>query len=566
MMLSSRNSLKPALLCVALAAIIAAATNSFVSAFSVSATSRSASSAMKLKPATVESAESSTSGTTFPKASDTKAEEVARRYFDGVNKKDPVQLRSCFGESATIRDVCGLDSTVRTVDSEILVERCMEFVAAHPDCLVQFHYGPSEQRENDGNEGKDGTWVVAHWYENGHWSRDSCGIEAPNPPRPMTVEGQTRFKVASQPGQDEPKIQEFVVTRTFTEWENAIIDKRRRDAEEDGEKHYIFSSSDTSENENDELFRSMVITAEKAARAAGKVIIDAQESFGEDLGASESSSSTEQKVNIKDIVTKYDKEAQEVIEKAIRSKFPFHSFLGEEDVAAGGDASAQALADALNGSGSSSSSNDGSDYVWIVDPIDGTANFASGLDLCGVTVAVVDKTNGKALIGVIYDPHKNEMFVAVDGKGAFCNQKPIGTKISASGSSVSSLQDTIINAGCPADPNAFEASMRGVRALNSKCRGLRVIACSALTLAWVASNRLGAHFGFDLSSWDLVAGALLIREAGGSVTDIDGSPYEVKTRSMLVSSPDSNTGGSSVHGEILEVLKEADAVSFERAK
>jgi myo-inositol-1(or 4)-monophosphatase len=435
---------------------------------------------------------------------------------------------------------------------------------AHPDCLVQFHYGPSEQRKNDENEGKDATWVVAHWYESGHWSGDSCGIEAPNPPRPMTVEGQTRFKVASQPGRDEPKIQEFVVTRTFTEWENAIVAKRRREAEKDGKNHHIFSSNNSSENENDELFRSMVITAEKAARAAGRVIIDAQESFGENIGASESSSSTEQKANIKDIVTKYDKEAQEVIGKIIRSAFPSHSFLGEEDVAAGGDASAQALADALNDNGSSD--DDGSDYVWIVDPIDGTANFASGLDLCGVTVAVVDKANGKALIGVIYDPHKNEMFVAVDGKGAYCNQKPIGTKISASRSSASSLQDTIINAGCPADPNAFEASMRGVRALNSKCRGLRVIACSALTLAWVASNRLGAHFGYDLSSRDLVAGALLIREAGGNVTDIDGSPYEVKTRSMLVSSPDSNTSGSSVHGEILEVLKEADAVSFERAK
>jgi len=548
-MKSFSNLKRTALLCTLLAAA-AAVTNSFSVSFEGRQTS-----VVKLKATTLES--SSTSGSTVANDSDTKAEEVVRRYFNGVNKKDPVQLRSCFANSATIRDVCGLDSTVRTVEANVLVDRCMEFVTAHPDCLVQFHYGPFEQR----GEGVE-TWVVAHWYENGHWSADSCGIPAPDPPRPMKVEGQTRFRVVSESDQDEPKIKEFVVTRTFTEWENAMIAKRRRDAE-DGGDHYIFSTSskEEGESESDQLLQSMVTTAEKAARAAGSIITEAQKSFGDDLGAGESSGdSTVQKVNIKDIVTKYDKEAQEAIEKIIRSKFPEHSFLGEEDVAAGGDASAQALVDALTSDGSS----DSSDYVWIVDPIDGTANFASGLDLCGVTVAVVNKngkSGGKAMIGVIYDPHKDEMFVAVDGKGAYCNGKLMGKSSSAK----SSLRDTIVNGGCPADPNAFEASMRGVMALNSKCRGLRVIACSALTLAWVASGRLGAHFGYDLSSWDLVAGALLIQEAGGSVTDINGSPYEVTTRNMLVSSPDSNTSGSDVHDEILGMLREAGAVSFERA-
>ncbi len=481
---------------------------------------------------------STITGTTKANPSDTRAEEVVRRYFDGVNKKDALQLRSCFGETATIRDVCGLDSSVRSVPSENLVDRCMEFVTAHPDCLVRFHYGPLEER-NIEKDTEDGTWVVAHWYEVGHWSEDSCGIDAPNPPIPMAVEGQTRFRVA------EDKIQEFVVTRTFTEWENAMVDKRNIDAEE--ANHYIFGSST-------EELKSMVITAEKAARAAGKVILDGQEAFATCDDEACEIDSTEEKLNIKDIVTKYDKQAQDALETIIRSAFPLHSFLGEEDVAAGGNASAQALENALTGGASS-------DYVWIVDPIDGTANFASGLDLCGVTVAVVDKASGKAVLGVIFDPHKDEIFVAIDGKGAYCNQTPIGT---LSGSEAC-LKDTIVNAGCPADPNAFEASMRGIKALNSKCRGLRMIACSALTLAWVASNRLGAHFGYDLSSWDLVAGALLIQEAGGKVTDIDGSDYNVKTRNMLVSSPNSNNGRGVVHDEILEVLREADAISFERA-
>ena len=544
-MLSWRNSLASALLYVALAL----ATRTFsVAAFStLAAKFHSPSTVLKSTTLDTETMSSSTN----PNPSDTQAEEVVRRYFDGVNKKDPVQLRSCFGDQATIRDICGLDSSVRTVPSQNLVDRCMEFVTAHPDCLVRFHYGPSEQREYE-NETNDGTWVVANWYEVGHWSGESCGIDAPSSPIPMACEGQTRFKVVSQEGTDEAKIEEFVVTRTFTEWENAMIAKRNQDAAD--ANHYIFSQI---EDEKDELLKSMVITAEKAARAAGKVIVDGQESIAEgDSNESESgAAATEQKVNIKDIVTKYDKEAQNAIETIIRTAFPLHSFLGEEDVAAGGDASAQALADALDGGDSSLN-----EYVWIVDPIDGTANFASGLDLCGVTVAVVDKSTGNAVIGVIFDPHKNEMFVAVKGKGAYCNRKLIQRKSLSS----LSLKDTIVNAGCPADPNAFESSMRGVRALNSKCRGLRVIACSALTLAWVASNRLGAHFGYDLSSWDLVAGALLIQEAGGQVTDIDGSPYDVKTRNMLVSSPDSNANAG-VHDEILSVLREADAISFERA-
>lgn len=203
---------KSDLLYTLLAAVALAVTISSTSAFSLSSSPRQMATRL--------------SATTEPNDSDTAAEEVVRKYFDGVNRKDPEQLRSCFGETATIRDVCGLDATERTVQADVLVERCMEFVTAHPDCLVKFHYGPCEQRERDNME--DGVWVVAHWYENGHWSEDSCGIQAPDPPLPMAVEGQTRFRVSPDPSDNnKPKIQQFVVTRTFTEWENAMVAKRR---------------------------------------------------------------------------------------------------------------------------------------------------------------------------------------------------------------------------------------------------------------------------------------------------------------------------------------------------
>jgi len=294
-------------------------------------------------------------------------------------------------------------------------------------------------------------------------------------------------------------------------------------------------------------------TAEAAARAAGQVIVEnlgcASKRQASALvsadGDNKNRNAEQVKTSIKDIVTEHDKEAQIAVESIIRGAYPDHSFLGEESVDPGAEASEQALTDLL--------SQTKSGFLWICDPIDGTANFASGLSMCAVTVSVVYK--GTALIGVVYDPHAEEMFTAVIGQGATVNGEQLTV---ATG--VTNIKDSIINAGCPADPNAFAASMRGITALNSKSRGLRMMACSALTTAWIAAGRLTAHFGYDLSSWDLVAGALLIQEAGGLVTDLDGSPYRLETRNMLCSN-----GEPSVHNSILQVLKDADATSFTRS-
>lgn len=140
-------------------------------------------------------------------------ETTVHRYFHGVNDQDPEKIRSCFGSSAIIRDVCAQQSSSRMVHAEQLVERCMQFLQAHPDCTVQFHYGPECSRHSN--------WVVAHWYETGTWSGTSCDIE-PNH-QPMAVEGQTRFRVCPET----LKIQEFVVTRTFTEWEKKLMERQK---------------------------------------------------------------------------------------------------------------------------------------------------------------------------------------------------------------------------------------------------------------------------------------------------------------------------------------------------
>jgi myo-inositol-1(or 4)-monophosphatase len=292
--------------------------------------------------------------------------------------------------------------------------------------------------------------------------------------------------------------------------------------------------------------QEIMTVAQQAAMAAGKIIhshLSCSSDIGDNDNKDESMDYTV-KTTIKDIVTQYDSQAQHAVEDIIRKAFPEHSFLGEEDVAPGAAASEQALLDALQKTPSG--------FVWICDPIDGTANFAAGLPLCGVTVSVIFK--GTPIVGVIYDPNADEMFSAIRGRGAYLNNiVPISVA-----KTITNIKDAIINAGCPSDPNAFAVSMKGVLALNSECRGLRMIACSALTTAWIAAGRMTAHFGYDLSSWDLVAGALIISEAGGLVTDLDGSPYKVTTRNMLCSN-------RAVHDQVLHVLKNANAVSYFRS-
>ncbi|GAX19335.1 myo-inositol-1(or 4)-monophosphatase [Fistulifera solaris] len=289
--------------------------------------------------------------------------------------------------------------------------------------------------------------------------------------------------------------------------------------------------------------QEIMVVAQQAAMVAGKTI-RSHLGCSSEVGGLKESTDFKVKTTIKDIVTQYDSQAQHAVEDIIRKSFPEHSFLGEENVAPGAAASEQALVDALQETPSG--------FVWICDPIDGTANFAAGLPLCGVTVSVIFK--GDPIVGVIYDPNSDEMFSAIRGHGAYLNNNiPLVVA-----KTTTDIKDAIINAGCPSDPNAFAVSMKGVLALNSKCRGLRMIACSALTTAWIAAGRMTAHFGYDLSSWDLVAGALIIHEAGGRVTDLDGSPYKVTTRNMLCSN-------GAIHDQVLKALKDADAIAFSRS-
>eukprot|EP00929_Paragymnodinium_shiwhaense_P073909 TRINITY_DN37780_c0_g1_i1.p1 TRINITY_DN37780_c0_g1~~TRINITY_DN37780_c0_g1_i1.p1 ORF type:complete len:344 (+),score=64.91 TRINITY_DN37780_c0_g1_i1:28-1032(+) len=251
--------------------------------------------------------------------------------------------------------------------------------------------------------------------------------------------------------------------------------------------------------------------AERAAKRAGELILQYR-------GGAEV---TQRKANARDLLTEVDPLCEEAIRSEIRTAFgDSHDILGEEDVPPGPEASKAALEALLSKSGK--------DWLWIVDPIDGTTNFVQGMPLSMPSVACAYK--GEIVVGVIYDPHRDELFSATKGGGAYLNG---ATKMRVSPEA--SVGDAVVAMGSPPGAESLEMSLRGVRVLMPKVRTIRMLGSAALMLAWVACGRLTCYWEWDLSSWDIAAGALLITEAGGRVTDLDGSPYELRVRRLMAS-------------------------------
>lgn len=181
------------------------------------------------------------------------------------------------------------------------------------------------------------------------------------------------------------------------------------------------------------------------------------------------------------------------------------------------------------------------DWLWIVDPIDGTSNFVHGMPLNMPSVAATYK--GEVVVGVIYDPHRDELFTAIKGRGAYMNGEPI--QVGAQ----EQIGDAIVAMGSPPGVESMEMSLRGIKVLMPKVRTIRMLGSAAIMLAWVANGRLTCYWEYDLSSWDIAAGALLVTEAGGKFTDLAGDDYTLRTRKMIASN-------GNVHDEVLRVLRE----------
>jgi len=252
----------------------------------------------------------------------------------------------------------------------------------------------------------------------------------------------------------------------------------------------------------------ILAVAVRAARRAGAVIIDA----ARDLKRLPSHAKGHDA-----IAKSADAEAQQAILATLRAAFPAHAILGEESADATA-AKANADADAAKA------------YRWIVDAIDGSVNFAHGFPYYAVSIAL---THGDDIThAVVLDPLRDELFMAITGKGAQCNGAPI--RVSACTALDKALVGTVIPT--PESPRML-AYLPIFNALVVRCAGVRRAGACALDLAHLAAGRLDGFWVMSLKPWDVAAGALLVREAGGRVGDFAGGGEFLRTNEVIAAAP-----------------------------
>ena len=202
----------------------------------------------------------------------------------------------------------------------------------------------------------------------------------------------------------------------------------------------------------------------------------------------------------------------------IKRHYPHHSILAEE-------------------SGASDTS---SDYKWVIDPLDGTTNFLHGLPIFSVTIGIEYK--GEIVAGVVYDPNLDELFTAEKGSGAYLNGKRM--KVTSS----SALIDSLLVTGFPYDiaQNPDNAIGHFVNFL-AEARGLRRLGSAAIDLSYVAAGRFDGFWEVNLNPWDMAAGILFVREAGGRVTDFNGQETSIYKKQVLASN-------GTIHDAMLRIL------------
>jgi myo-inositol-1(or 4)-monophosphatase len=242
----------------------------------------------------------------------------------------------------------------------------------------------------------------------------------------------------------------------------------------------------------------MLNIAVKAARRAGGIINRA----ARDLDGVSVASKRQN-----DFVTEVDRAAEAEIIDVLRKAYPDHAILAEESGAAGS-----------------------SEYQWIIDPLDGTTNFIHGFPQYAVSIAL--RHRGVLTQAVVYDPTKNELFTATRGRGAFLDDKRLRVSKRAK------LGESLIGTGFPfKELEHLEEYVRALKAMMSGTAGVRRAGAAALDLAYVAAGRLDGFWEIGLSPWDMAAGALLILEAGGLVTDFDGEPEYLERGQIVAGTP-----------------------------
>jgi myo-inositol-1(or 4)-monophosphatase len=220
-----------------------------------------------------------------------------------------------------------------------------------------------------------------------------------------------------------------------------------------------------------------------------------------------------------DLVTEVDKKCEKILVDFIKSKFPHHDIITEE----------------------SQSELRGSSYCWFIDPLDGTTNYAHGYPVFCVSIAL--QVEGEVVLGVVYDPTRDELFWAQRGEGAYLN----GRKIKVS--DVRKLSESLLATGFPYDLKRDPVNnLDHFANMILEAQAIRRDGSAALNLCYVASGRFDGFWELKLKPWDVAAGALIVKEAGGVVSDFDGNPFDLSHLEVVASN-------GHIHDQMLSVLK-----------
>jgi len=252
-------------------------------------------------------------------------------------------------------------------------------------------------------------------------------------------------------------------------------------------------------------------TAQQAARRAAAILEDWRRRF-----------SVREKARC-DLVTDADLASQQAIREILSRRFPDHGFVGEEDKASQARPSSDAPP------------------TWIVDPLDGTTNYVHDCPLYCVSIGL--QVAGAIVVGVVFDPSRQEMFRAALGQGAWLGEERLMT------SRATHLGEALLATGFPPDMRGQERQLDWWRYFSLRTRSLRRTGSTALNLAYVAAGRFDGYWGFDNHAWDVAAGTILVREAGGMITKIDGGEYDPFAMDALASN-------GPLHPVLLECLRQ----------
>ncbi|XP_003976933.2 inositol monophosphatase 1-like isoform X2 [Takifugu rubripes] len=241
----------------------------------------------------------------------------------------------------------------------------------------------------------------------------------------------------------------------------------------------------------------------EVVKHAGQVI---REALQKDINVMEKSSPV-------DLVTETDQRVEQLIISSIKEKFPTHSFIGEESVAAGAPS---VLTD---------------NPTWIIDPIDGTTNFVHRFPFVSVSVGFAVKKEIE--FGIVYSCAEDKMYTARRGGGAFCNGEPIN---------VSQQEDisqslVLTEMGFKKNPEHFKTMLRNINAiLTIPVHGIRCPGSAAINMCLVACGSADAYYHMGIHCWDMAGGAVIVTEAGGVVMDVSGGPFDLMSRRLIVAS------------------------------